>query len=303
MTNKFNKIMDDVRGNNFLFLDGAMGTILQDSALEVGARPEELNITNSEVIIDIHKAYLQAGSNIVTTNTFGANRLKLKDSPYSVEEIITAGVDNAQKAFSKYHADYLLNKHGELGELYDESCGGYLLEAAIALDIGPIGTLISPLGSLSFDDAYDIFKEQVIAGANAGADIILIETMTDLYEIKAAVLAAKENCDLPVFCTMSFEESGRTFMGTDVATFVFVAESLGVDVLGANCSLGPVQLQPIVDDLVKYSSTPILIQANAGLPTYKDGKTYYNVNPSEYSKEIKIMAEKEIGRASCRERV
>lgn len=292
MTNKFNKIMEDVRSNNFLFLDGAMGTMLQDSALEVGARPEELNITNSEVIIDIHKAYLQAGSNIVTTNTFGANRLKLKDSPYSVEEIITAGVDNAQKAFSKYHADYLLNKHGELGELYDESCGGYLLEAAIALDIGPIGTLISPLGSLSFDDAYDIFKEQVIAGANAGADIILIETMTDLYEIKAAVLAAKENCDLPVFCTMSFEESGRTFMGTDVATFVFVAESLGVDVLGANCSLGPVQLQPIVDDLVKYSSTPILIQANAGLPTYKDGKTYYNVNPSEYSKEIKIMAEK-----------
>ncbi len=292
MTRKFDKIMNNISADKFLLFDGAMGTMLQDSGLEAGDLPEELNITNPDAIIDIHKAYLQAGSDVIITNTFGANRLKLKNSPYSVEEIITAGVENAQKAFSKYHVDYMQSNPREQGNLYDEGHGDHVLDKTIALDIGPIGSLLSPLGSLSFDEAYDIFKEQVIAGAKAAANIILIETMTDIYEVKAAVLAAKENCDLPVFCTMSFQENGRTFIGTDVATFVFVAESLGVDVLGANCSLGPVQLQPIVDDLVKYSSTPVMIQANAGLPKYKDGRTYYDISPEEYSKEIKVMAEK-----------
>ena len=162
----------------------------------------------------------------------------------------------------------------------------------VALDIGPIGTLLSPIGTLSFQDAYDIFKEQIIAGVKAGVDIILIETMTDIYELKAAILAAKENSNLPVFSTMSFQEKGRTFSGTDVASFVFLAEGLGVDVLGVNCSLGPEQLQTIVDQLLKYSSTPVMVQANAGLPKFENNKTFYDIGSHKYSEEIKLMAQK-----------
>lgn len=254
----------------FLFFDGAMGTMLQKSGLNTGELPEELNILNPEVIYNIHKEYLNVGSNIISANTFGANRLKLKNSSYTVEEIVTAGIEVAKQSI--------------VG----------LKEKYIALDIGPIGTLLSPLGTLSFEDAYDIFKEQVIAGVKARADIILIETMTDLYELKAAVLAAKENSNLPVFCTMSFQDNGRTFTGTDVTAFVSVAEGLGVDVLGVNCSLGPKQLQSIVDELIKYSSTPIMVQANAGLPKYDNNTTYYDISPEEYSHEINIMANKGI---------
>jgi 5-methyltetrahydrofolate--homocysteine methyltransferase len=254
--------------DKFLFFDGAMGTMLQKNGLKTGDLPEELNITNPEVIYNIHNEYLNAGSNIVTTNTFGANRLKLKNSSYTVEEIITAAVKTARKSTEGLEEKY------------------------VALDIGPIGTLLSPLGTLSFEEAYDIFKEQIIIGVNAGADIILIETMTDIYELKSAILAAKENSVLPVFVTMSFQDNGRTFTGTDVATFVAVAEGLGVDALGVNCSLGPKQLQPIIDELLKYSSIPIIVQANAGLPKYRSNNTYYDINPDEYSREISIMAKK-----------
>ena len=253
---------------NFLFFDGAMGTMLQNSGLKLGQLPEELNITNPEIIYNIHKAYFNAGSNIVSANTFGANRLKMKNSSYTVEEIIVSAVEIAKKSTEG------------------------LKEKYVALDIGPIGTLLSPLGTLSFEDAYDIFKEQIIIGSNAGADLILIETMTDIYELKAAILAAKENSSLPVFVTMSFQDNGRTFTGTDVKTFVFVAEGLGVDVLGVNCSLGPKQLQSIVDELIKYSSIPIMVQANAGLPKYHNNTTYYDIDPIEYSHEINIMAKK-----------
>lgn len=252
----------------FIFFDGAMGTMLQNSGLKAGELPEELNIRNPKAIYDVHKAYLSAGSNIVTTNTFGANRLKLKSSSFSVDEIIAAAVRIAK------------NSIGNSTDTY------------VALDVGPIGTLLAPLGTLDFNDAYDIFKEQVLAGVKAGADIILIETMTDLYEAKAAILAAKENSNLPVFCTMSFQNNNRTFTGTDVATFVSVVEGLGVDVLGVNCSLGPTEIQPIVDELIKYSSTPILVQANAGLPTYVNESIHYDIGPDEYSREIYIMAKK-----------
>ncbi len=260
--------MLDKLKKRFLFFDGAMGTMLQKSGLKTGELPEVLNISEPEVIYDIHKEYLNAGANIVTTNTFGANRLKLKNSTYTVEEIITAAVRTAKQA-----AEGLKEKY-------------------VALDIGPIGTLLSPLGTLSFDEAYNIFKEQILSGVKAGADIILIETMTDIYELKAAILAAKENSDLPVFCTMSFQNNGRTFTGTDAATFVAVAEGLGVDVLGVNCSLGPKELQATVDELLKYSSIPVMVQANAGLPKYKNNNTYYDIDPEEYSLEIRIMAEK-----------
>jgi 5-methyltetrahydrofolate--homocysteine methyltransferase len=253
---------------NFLFFDGAMGTMLQNSGLKTGELPEELNITNPEIIYNIHKEYLNAGANIITTNTFGANKLKLINSSYTVDELITAGVKTARKAIEGFN-----EKH-------------------VALDIGPIGTLLSPLGSLSFEEAYDLFKEQVTIGVNAGIDLILIETMTDIYELKAAILAAKENSILPVFATMSFQDKGRTFTGNDVKSFVFTAEGLGVDVLGVNCSLGPKQLQPIVDELLKYSSIPIMVQANAGLPKYRNNTAYYDIDPSKYSHEINIMAKK-----------
>ncbi len=245
-----------------------MGTMLQNSGLKTGELPEEYNILKPEVIYNIHKEYLNAGANIITTNTFGANRLKLKNSSYTVNEIVTAAVKTA--------------KQSTIG----------LTEKYVALDIGPIGTLLSPLGTLGFEEAYDIFKEQVEAGVRAGADIILIETMTDIYEAKAAILAAKENSELPVFCTMSFQDNGRTFTGTDVATFVSVVEGLGVDVLGVNCSLGPKQLQIIIDELIKYSSIPIMVQANAGLPKYENDTTYYDIDPAEYAYEINIMANK-----------
>lgn len=255
---------------NFLFFDGAMGTMLQNSGLKIGELPEELNITNPNIIYKIHSEYLNAGSDIITTNTFGANRIKFKNSPYTAEEIITAGVMIAKKSIEGLNEKY------------------------VALDIGPIGTLLSPLGTLSFEEAYDIFKEQIIIGTNAGADLILIETMTDLYELKAAILAAKENSHLPLFTTMSFQDNGRTFTGTDVKTFVFLAEGLGVDVLGVNCSLGPKQLQSIVDELIQYSSLPLMVQANAGLPKYDNKNTYYDIGPDEYSHEIYIMAKKGI---------
>jgi len=253
---------------NFLFFDGAMGTMLQNSGLKIGELPEELNITNPEIIYNIHKKYLNAGANIITTNTFGANKLKLKNSSYTLDELISAGVKTAKKATEGFSEKY------------------------VALDIGPIGYLLSPLGSLSFEEAYDIFKEQVTIGVNAGIDLILIETMTDIYELKAAILAAKENSSLPVFATMSFQDKSRTFTGNDVKSFVFTAEGLGVDVLGVNCSLGPKQLQPIVDVLLKYSSIPIMVQANAGLPKYHKNTAYYDIDPSKYSQEINIMAKK-----------
>jgi len=256
------------KAEKFLFFDGAMGTMLQNSGLETGRLPEELNIANPEIIYNIHREYLNAGSDIISANTFGANRLKLQNSSYGVEEIISAAVKTAKKSTEGFEEKY------------------------VALDIGPIGTLLSPLGTLGFEEAYDIFKEQIIAGVKAGADIILIETMTDIYELKSAVLAAKENSSLPVFATMSFQDNCRTFTGTDVDAFVILAEGLGVDVLGVNCSLGPMQLQPIVDQLLKYSSIPVMVQANAGLPKYGGNQTYYDINPDEYSREISIMAKK-----------
>ena len=232
--------------------------------LKVGELPETLNITNADIIKKIHQQYIEAGSDIVTTNTFGANELKYSSSQYSVEEVITAGVKIAREAAGK---------------------------KLVALDIGPTGQVMEPTGTLSFEAAYDLFKKQVIIGEKAGADLILIETMSDLYEAKAAILAAKENSSLPVFCTMTFEQNGRTLMGTDPKTMVFVLEGLGVDVLGINCSLGPKELMPIVDEIIQYASIPIMVQPNAGLPRFDGEKTVYDITPEDFSKFIKVMAE------------
>lgn len=255
----------DILKDRFLFFDGAMGTMLQGLGLKAGELPEIFNIEKSDIIFDIHKKYIEAGADIITTNTFGANELKLKDAPYSVEKVVASGVNIGRKAAG---------------------------EKLVALDIGPTGQILEPTGTLKFERAYEIFKRQIGAGYDAGADVILIETMSDLYETKAAILAAKENCDLPIFATMTFQNNGRTLMGTDPVTMVFVLESLGIDALGVNCSLGPKDLQNVVDEILKYASIPVMVKPNAGLPVYKDGNTIYNVTPEEFSKEIGYMAQK-----------
>ena len=260
--------MLDKLKERFLFFDGAMGTMLQMSGLKAGEIPESYNIEKPDIIYNIHKKYLESGSDIITTNTFGANRYKLKDTKFSVKEIIQSGVNIAKKS---------------IGDKKDKY---------VALDIGPIGTLLAPIGTLSFEEAYEIFKEQIIAGVEAGADLILIETMSDLYEVKAAILAAKENSNLPIFCTMTFQDDIRTFTGTDVITMVSVVQGLGADVLGVNCSRGPKELQTIVEKILKYSQIPVMVQANAGLPKIIDGEVCFDTPIVEYSKEIQIMAKK-----------
>lgn len=195
-----------------VLLDGAMGTMLQNAGLEAGAAPELLNIDKPELIEDIHRKYVEAGSQIVYANTFGANRYKLKNN--SVKEIISAGISIAKKACGK--------------------------KALVALDIGPIGQLLEPSGTMTFEEAYDIFKEQIIAGESA--DVIVFETMTDLYELKAAVLAAKENSRQPIVCTMTFEENRRTFTGCCVSSMALLLNGLGVDAVGINCSLDRLSL-------------------------------------------------------------
>ncbi|WP_346878205.1 homocysteine S-methyltransferase family protein [Clostridium sp. UBA7791] len=241
-----------------LIFDGAMGTMLQSSGLQLGELPEILNITDSKIIIEIHKAYIEAGANVITTNTFGANEIKFENSNFSVENIIHSAVENAKIATK--------NK-----------------QAYIALDIGPIGELLEPMGTLTFDEAYSIFKRQIIQGVKSGVDLILIETMTDLYEAKAAVLAAKENSDLPVFCTMSFESDKRTFTGCNATSMVMVLEGLGVNALGVNCSLGPKEIEPIIDEILKISKVPVMVQPNAGLPNIIKGDTIFNILPEEFA--------------------
>lgn len=256
----------DLKGileNRHLIFDGAMGTMLQKSGIKPGELPESYNIEKRDVVLGIHKEYVSAGSEVVITNTFGANRYKLKGSPYSVEEVIKSAVSIAKEA---------VGEHG-----------------FVALDIGPIGQMMEPIGTISFEQAYDIFKEQVIAGK--GADFILIETISDIYEAKAAVLAAKENSDIPVLCTLTFQENKRTLTGTNPLSAVSILEGLGCDAIGMNCSLGPVQMMPIVKDIVEFSSIPIMVQPNAGLPRVEDGKTVYDVVADEFASYIAQMAD------------
>ncbi len=227
---------------DFVSLDGAMGTMLQARGLRPGDTPEALNLEKPQVLIDIHKEYIEAGADIIYANTFGANRYKLEHCGYSVERVIRAGIHNAKKAIA-------------------ESSNP---NALAALDIGPIGQLLEPTGTLTFEEAYDIYKEQVLAGSEA--DVIVFETMTDLYELKAAVLAAKENSALPIMCTMTFEENMRTFTGCAISSMALTLEGLGVDAIGVNCSLGPAELYPIAEELCKWTHLPVILKPNAGLP-------------------------------------
>jgi len=254
-----------------LIFDGAMGTYLQKNGLKAGVLPEALNLLEPELIRGIHLNYLKAGCDVLTTNTFGASPLKYDQS---VEEVIEAAVAHAKWAIETYQAET-----GDQSPKY------------IALDLGPSGKLIEPMGPLTFDDAYESYAVQVKAGARAGCDLCLIETQTDLYEAKIAVLAAKESANLPIACTMSFETSGRTFMGTDVESMVAVLEDLGVDVIGFNCSFGPTEMLPLVESLVSLTTLPILVQPNAGLPKTINKITVYDTKPTEFKNVMKTIRE------------
>lgn len=228
--------------NKIQFLDGAMGTQLQDKGLPAGASPELFMMEHGEIIEDVHAAYIDSGSDIIYTNTFGANAKKLCKSQYTVEEVITRAVQLAKSAAKRRNG------------------------VQVALDIGPIGELLEPNGYLPFEEAYELYRQQVVAGEQAGADLVIFETMSDLYEVKAAILAAKEHTQLPVFVTMSFESDHRTFTGCTTASFALCAEGLGADAIGINCSLGPDQILPIAEELAAMTNLPLIIKANAGLP-------------------------------------
>lgn len=254
----FKKLLSE---NKFVYLDGGMGTMLQASGLELGGIPEMLNFTNPGLIQSVHRQYAEAGSQIVYANTFGANRHKMAGTGKTISEIIGKAVENARKG-----------------------CEG--TSAYVALDIGAIGQLLEPTGDLSFDEAYDIFKEQIIAGKDA--DLIVFETMTDLYEIKAGILAAKENSDLPIMCTMTFEQNMRTFTGCCISSMALTLEGLGVDAIGLNCSLGPREIYPIVEELCKWTTLPVIVKPNAGLPNPDTNE--YDVTPEEFAELMKDFA-------------
>ena len=245
-----------------LFFDGGMGTLLQEEGLLPGELPENWNIEKAEIIRNIHRAYFNAGSNILLTNTFGANRIKYHDAPYTLQEVIKAAVENA-RSVSK--------------------------DVVVAFDMGPTGKLLKPMGDLSFEDAYEAFKEAAIYGEQAGADMIHIETMSDTYELKAAVLAAKENTKLPVTATVIFDERGKLLTGGDVPSVVALLEGLRVDALGINCGMGPEQMLPILKEIKKYTSLPIIVKPNAGLPKQKDGNTYYDVTPEQFAEALREL--------------
>lgn len=247
-------------GKRILFFDGGMGTLLQEQGLQAGELPETWNLKNPEPIIQIHKAYLAAGADIILANTFGANRFKYGED---LEKIVTAGVANAKKAVA------------ESGK-----------KAYVALDIGSTGKLLKPMGTLDFEEAVGVFAEIIRAGEKAGADLILIETMSDTYELKAAVLAVKENSTLPIMATVIFDESKKMLTGASPQVVVSLLEGLGVDALGINCGLGPKQMKEIVKELLKYASIPVIVNPNAGLPRSENGKTVFDVGAEEFAQDM-----------------
>ena len=248
-----------------VFFDGGSGTLLQKMGLRGGELPERWNLDHPDRIIELHSGYLKAGADVFNTNTFGANRLHFPDD---LEEIVRAAVRNAKQA------------RIDTGRT----------DAYIALDIGPTGKLLEPLGDLKFEDAVALFAEVVRYGADEGADLVMIETMSDSYEAKAAVLAAKENCDLPVFITCTFDKSGKLLTGGTVKTLVPMLEGLGADALGVNCSLGPREMLPIVKELVETASIPVIVNPNAGLPRTEHGMTVYDVQAEEFASIMKEIA-------------
>ena len=253
-----------------LFFDGGTGTLLQAQGLKGGELPETWNLLYPERIAALHRAYLEAGADIICTNTFGANTLKFPaGGQFDLETIVKAGVEIARSARAEV---------GREGDAY------------IALDMGPTGKLLKPMGELDFEDAVSLYAQVVRIGAAAGADLVIIETMSDSYEAKAAVLAAKENCDLPVIVTTVYGENGKLLTGGTVASTVALLEGLGVDALGVNCGMGPAQMEPIVKDLAACASLPIVVNPNAGLPHTEGGRTVFDVGPEEFAAVMETLS-------------
>ena len=248
---------------HIIYLDGGMGTLLQKEGLRPGELPERWNVNHPEVIVKLQKAYYDAGSNIVCTNTFGANSLKFNDA--ELEVLIAAAIENAKTAREESTAPQ---------------------EKFVALDIGPMGRLLKPYGDMDFEDAVAVYAKTVRIGAKYGVDLILIETMNDSYDTKAALLAAKENSDLPVFVSNAYSEDGNLMTGASPAAMVAMLEGMGADAIGVNCSLGPKQLKGVVEQYLKYASVPVLVKPNAGLPKSVDGRTVYDVLPDEFSDDV-----------------
>ena len=251
---------------DFLILDGGMGTLLQGAGLQSGEYPERWNVTHPEVIRQIHEDYLAAGSDVISANTFGANSLKFSED--ELDALVRAAIENARTA---------------IGDLEDKY---------VALDIGPTGRLLRPLGDFDFEEAVEVFAKTVRLGAKYGADLIILETFSDSYETKAAVLAAKENCDLPIIVTNAYGADGKLMTGATPAAMVAMLEGLRVDAVGANCSLGPKQLESVVDELLANASLPVVLQPNAGLPRVENGKTVYDVDSEEFSSDMLEFARK-----------
>ena len=254
----------DYLGKELLYFDGAMGTRLQAAGLKPGELPEVWNITHGDVVADIHASYVRAGANILKSNTFGANALKMQDSGYSVEDVVLAAFENARRAFAS------------VPEVPDG-------KKFTALDLGPTGKLLAPYGDLRFEEAVSLYAEIVRAGVKAGADLILVETMSDTYEAKAAILAAKENSNLPVFVTFTFDKDGKLLNGADVETAVLMADGLGADAVGFNCGLGPDLVAQLMPRARRVTNLPIVANPNAGLPTEQNGKTVFTTGPEEFA--------------------
>lgn len=255
-----------------LYLDGGTGTSLQARGLQPGELPETWNLTKPQEIVALHRAYYEAGSHIVCTNTFGANRLKFdgKDGRFSVQQVVTAAVNCAKQAAQ-------------------QTQGGQA-QRFVALDIGPLGKLLAPLGDVKFETAVGLFAEVVRAGAAAGADLVLVETMNDCYETKAAVLAVKENCNLPLFVSNVYDEGGKLMSGANPEAMVAMLEGLGADVIGINCSLGPDRMLDLLPRFVAAASVPILVKPNAGLPRAENGNTVYDVDADQFAATMRSIA-------------
>ena len=255
--------------DNTVVLDGGMGTLLQKEGLAPGEEPELWNLTHPEIIERIQSEYFSAGSNVVNTNTFGANTLKFEKE--KLEEIVKAALEIAKRARAG-------------------SSGGHA--KFIALDIGPTGKMLKPYGDLDFEDAVAVFADTVRLGEKYGADLIMIETMNDSYETKAALLAAKENCELPVFVSNAYGEDGKLMTGASPAAMVAMLEGMGADAIGANCSLGPEKLRGVVAELLENASGPVLLKPNAGLPQSDGERTYYDVDAEAFAREVASAVKK-----------
>ena len=254
----------------YIFLDGGMGTMLYKNGLQKGDKPDLMNITAPEAVENVHRMYIEAGSDIICTNTFGSNSINLEGTGYSPADIITAAVMIARRACSSATPPLVTTP------------------PLVALDIGPTGQLIEPYGDLEYDTAYDLFKEMAIAGEKAGVDLATIETMSDLEELKAAMTAVKENTNLPFFATMTFDKTGRTFMGCTIEKFIELAEETGAAAVGLNCSLEPLEMMATAEQIIKTTKLPVIVKPNAGLPDEESGE--YHTGAKDFAVQMKNFA-------------